>query len=281
MELLREKYVWVCFLLLSFAATSSVTTRQTRTHCKTTCGNLTLEFPFGTSPRCVPDERFLVICKEREGKAFLNTTKQEVLSISSDGELQVLVDILRVCKNNTGGVDEGRETDRIEDAGFTFSDKNQVTLVGCNVDASWDYFTGVGDSSDSCVTHCSSSQPIHDDSCSGNGCCKYPVTSGGAYGLWVETTGFFNPCIYAFIVKAGYFFFSGEQDLENLRNVTRFPVILDWTMEGTCQTSSCGLNTYCTNHTSRRGPSYSCKCLKGFEGNPYFPYGCNGIPSFT
>ncbi|KAL0897199.1 hypothetical protein Bca101_081160 [Brassica carinata] len=94
----------------------------------------------------------------------------------------------------------------------------------------------------------------------------------------------FKPCFYAFLVDEGRFDFSPSQDLQNLRNVTKFPVVLDWSIGGqTCQqvgnTSICGHNSVCTDSTTRTG--YNCKCKAGYDGNPYLPEGCRDIDECT
>ncbi|CAH2067667.1 unnamed protein product, partial [Thlaspi arvense] len=268
---LREKYAWALLLLCLLDACSVSTTKS---NCRSTCGNLTIEFPFGISLDCAYDERFLLRCDEKEQKLFTNSSNLEVKSISLQGELEVLLGVIRACSNvrTTGSYEH------IEDGGFAFSSKNDVTVVGCSTEVVWLYFTKVRETSGTCSTECRSSQQM-DDSCSGYGCCKVPIPSG-AYHLDVEPVssyrdgsehmGKLNPCIYVFLVKAGYFIF----DLQNLRNVTRFPVILDWAMKGTCDTSFCGEKSNCYNNISIRGDEHSCKCLKGFEGNPYLQHGC-------
>ncbi|CAN7021722.1 unnamed protein product [Brassica rapa subsp. trilocularis] len=94
----------------------------------------------------------------------------------------------------------------------------------------------------------------------------------------------FNPCSYAFLVEEDMFSFSPYRDLQNLRNVTEFPVVLDWSIGNqTCKqvgsTSICGQNSVCLDSTTRTG--YNCKCKAGYDGNPYLQEGCRDINECT
>ena len=288
--LLSPKKIVLVFFLVAFTALA-VSTRQSRTDCQSTCGTVKIEYPFATSSDCVHEEKFLLRCDEEEQKLFLNNSNLEVLRISlDDGEVEVLVDVISLCNMEGDG---GNIILPIEIPGFMFSNKNQLFLLGCNIDT-FCIFTmrNGGTTTFTCETQCDSLPPV-DKSCSGyNGCCRTSLSNvnsqilinPGNYIGWSSSYSY--PCKYVFVVKEGYFVFSEPEDLKNLRNFTRFPVILDWLLsQGTCQqaedTSFCGENSRCIATSNCTDYGYSCKCLDGFEGHPYAHHGCKGNTFFV
>ncbi|CAF1913015.1 hypothetical protein HID58_047598 [Brassica napus] len=288
--LLSPKKIVLVFFLVAFTALA-VSTRQSRTDCQSTCGTVKIEYPFATSSDCVHEEKFLLRCDEEEQKLFLNNSNLEVLRIAlDDGEVEVLVDVISLCNMEGDG---GNIILPIEIPGFMFSNKNQLFLLGCNIDT-FCIFTmrNGGTTTFTCETQCDSLPPV-DKSCSGyNGCCRTSLSNvnsqilinPGNYIGWSSSYSY--PCKYVFVVKEGYFVFSEPEDLKNLRNFTRFPVILDWLLsQGTCQqaedTSFCGENSRCIGTSNCTDYGYSCKCLDGFEGNPYAQHGCKDVDECT
>ncbi|KAH0851822.1 hypothetical protein HID58_065527 [Brassica napus] len=239
---------------------------QSKPSCQTKCGNVSIEYPFGTSPDCyyAGHSTFLLTCDETKNKLF--TGNLQVINISHTGELRILNSISYSCYNSTDLTDRIIYNTTLVD--FTLSNKNSFTAVGCNTYA---VMTTTISYSTGCLSLCDSTQK-EDGLCSGEGCCQTSVSSD------------FNPCFYAFLVEEGMFSFSPSQDLQNLRNVTEFPVVLDWsigshTSEQLGNTSICGQNSLCLDSTTRTG--YNCKCKDGYDGNPYLPDGCQDIDECT
>ncbi|XP_024008190.1 wall-associated receptor kinase 2 [Eutrema salsugineum] len=253
--------------------------------CTDRCGNITVEYPFGISPGCYypGDNSFKITCNETNKLIFGGN---EVINISLSGELRVLNTRSYVCYNIQGNqISRQNRWSRL--GNLTFSDKNRFTAVGCNTYAFLNT-NGVGNYSTGCMSTCNSPRETN-GSCSGGGCCQTSVPRGSNY-FRVSPYSFsnhtsvhsFNPCSYAFLVEDGVFNFSSTEDLMNLRNITRFPVVLDWSIgKESCEqagnASICRGNSVCSD--SVRGTGYICKCKKGFDGNPYLSNenGCQDI----
>ncbi|XP_056847967.1 wall-associated receptor kinase 5-like [Raphanus sativus] len=260
--------------------------------CQTSCGKVTIEYPFGTSPGCyyADDRSFNLTCNEKEELLF---GKIEVINISPSGELRVWKKVSYACYNSTGYLTNG--SDHTTTLGnLSLSRKNEFTIVGCNAYA---YLTTTGPQnySTGCISACDS-PPAANGGCNGAGCCSTDVSA--PLGSWkYRTRPFrlgsstsvydFNPCTYAFLTENGTFHFNASEDLKNLRNVNKFPLVLDWSIGNqTCEQvgnrSICGTNnSICFNST--RGTGYNCKCLEGYEGNPYLSneHGCQDINECT
>ena len=252
--------------------------------CQNKCGNLSIEYPFGTSPGCyyVEDPSFLLTCNETTNELFYGVNMQ-VINISHSGELRFLKSPSFSCYNSTDLTD--RITYNTTLGNFTLSNKNKFTAVGCNTYAFMTTTYEDRNYSTGCLSICDSI-PKENGVCSGEGCCHTSLPKGSKRFI-IRSSRFdrdasvydFNPCSYAFLVEEGMFSFSPSQDLQNLRNVTKFPVVLDWSIGGqTCQQvankSICGTNSLCLDSTT--GTGYNCKCKAGYDGNPYLPEGCQG-----
>ncbi|CAN8292098.1 unnamed protein product [Cochlearia groenlandica] len=257
--------------------------------CLDRCGNVTIEYPFGISPGCyhAEDPTFSLTCNEKGKLLFSNV---EIINITHNGELRVKFNTSITCYDDQGNLNGSRYYDyRL--GNLSLSTRNVFTLVGCNAYSILTTF-GNQDYSTGCMSLCSS-LPAPTRKCNGEGCCSTDV-SIPLDKLKVRATSVrfkdmisvyhFNPCTYAFLVEDGNFNFSSSEDLMNLRGVTEFPVVLDWSIgKQTCgkflSKPICGNNSECSNST--RGVGYNCKCREGFEGNPYLPDGCKDIDECT
>ncbi|KAF3335169.1 Wall-associated receptor kinase 2 [Carex littledalei] len=170
---------------------------------------------------------------------------------------------------------------------------NLLVVIGCNTLSyiksqrdsnglySYDYYTG-------CLSYCNDSNSIIDGTCSGVGCCQVTIPSGLSDNLVTfggySHDGFlsFNPCDYSFLVDQDWFKF-GKSNLTMSTN-TSVPVWLNWALrENNCAQAQKNPELYgCRSRNSEcydsvNGPGYLCKCLKGYQGNPYLVNGCADI----
>ncbi|KAG7647077.1 putative wall-associated receptor kinase 3 RLK-Pelle-WAK family [Arabidopsis thaliana] len=270
---------------------------QPREDCKLKCGNVTIEYPFGISTGCYypGDDNFNLTCDVEEKLLLFGII--QVTNISHSGHVSVLFERFSECiyeqKNETNGTGLGYQLGN----SFSLSSNNKFTLVGCNALSLLSTF-GKQNYSTGCLSLCNS-QPEANGRCNGVGCCttedfSVPFDSdtfqfgsvrltnqvNNSLDLFNTSVYQFNPCTYAFLVEDGKFNFDSSKDLKNLRNVTRFPVALDWSIGNqTCEqagsTRICGKNSSCYNSTTRNG--YICKCNEGYDGNPYRSEGCKDI----
>ncbi|CAN6896483.1 unnamed protein product [Brassica oleracea] len=276
-----------------YLACTELVNGQPRKDCQTRCGNVTIEYPFGTSQGCyyADDPSFNLTCNDKEKLFFRNNI--EVINISHSGELRVMTNTSYACYDSQGNSNGSRYyTYRL--GSLSLSHKNKFNVVGCNAVALLSTF-GPQNYSTGCLSACNF-PPVANGDCNGAGCCRTDVSDPyDSYSFQTRSSRLqnmtsvydFNPCTYAFLAENGTFHFDALEDLKNLRNVNEFPLVLDWSIGNqTCEQvgnrSICGMfNSTCFNST--RGTGYNCKCLEGFEGNPYLSneHGCQDINECT
>ncbi|KAL5577447.1 hypothetical protein UlMin_019146 [Ulmus minor] len=291
----KLRFVIVVVIILICSYQPSRAAAQALPGCLDRCGNLTIPYPFGVGDGCYLQDdvsSFSINCDNTTGSliAYLGTGNVNVTNISLDGELQIWQFIGYDCYNENGSRGDWFNP-RLDLAGiFSISaTKNKFTAIGCDTyalirglnEAGERYTTG-------CMSICDTNSSINYKSCNGAGCCETSIPNGlitrnvtlsSYYNhtyIWS-----FNPCSYAFIVEATYFNFS-ETSFEDLKNIIMFPIIADWSIGNTsCAEAerlgplACMGNSECFNSSKRSG--YLCRCLPGFEGNPYHPDGCQDI----
>ncbi|CAL9215757.1 unnamed protein product [Arabidopsis halleri] len=262
---------------------------ETLPNCPEKCGNVTLEYPFGSSPGCwrAEDPTFNLSCTNE--KLFYKGL--EVVEISHSSQLRLLFPASYVCYNSNGHFANG--TYYYMDLGnLTISDNNTVTALGCN---SYAFVSSNGTRRQSvgCISACDDLSHEANGECNGEGCCQNPVPAGNnwfivrSYRFDNDTTVqpiFKSQCIYAFLVENGKFKYNASEIYSYLQNRNvgfGFPVVLDWSIKGeTCGQfgdKKCGVNGICSNSAS--GIGYKCK--DGYHGNPYLQNGCQDINECT
>ncbi|KAK9004958.1 hypothetical protein V6N11_042408 [Hibiscus sabdariffa] len=275
--------------MLTIIATSVAA--QPKPGCQTHCGNVTIPYPFGTgSAECYINGSFLISCNTSfdPPKAFLATTDIEVLHISVDGYLRIQYPVGYDCYNSSGSslyLKVGFTLDKF----FISHTRNSLTAIGCDTYAYVQGFVGRTYST-GCLSFCYDAADVVNGSCFGTGCCQTVFPKGVTdYRLSFDSYRShskvlsFNPCSYGFAVEDGAYNFSLSHFLDPNFSKRKFPIILDWTIGNeSCrearmdpQNYACKENTTCID--PENGSGYLCKCVNGFQGNPYLSYGCQDI----
>lgn len=269
---------------------------QTKQKCPEKCGNVTLEFPFGTTPGCYHEEdpSFKLTCNEQG--LFFNGGFP-VVNISHSSQLSITFPPSYACYNESGHLQKGAAyyNDRL--GNLTLSDNNTLFAVGCDTYA-FVTTSGTRKNSFGCISVCDEEPLVTNRECNGEGCCQNPVSAGSSWYI-VRPYRFVNDtserphrssCIYAFVVEDGKFKFNDIEDGKfklsdkglvdySYLQTTWLPVVLDWSIGGQkCNQlgngSLCSVNSTCSDSTVRTG--YVCKCEPGYYGNPYLKEGCKG-----
>ncbi|XP_068319469.1 wall-associated receptor kinase 2-like [Pyrus communis] len=275
-----------------FVFSAAVAAAQALPGCPNKCGNLSIPYPFGISDGCHLRDEFLIVCNEtsQPPTAFFTGTAIPVSNISLDGELQIMQFVARDCYVKEGLSDTKKSnTPRLKlFPPYTISGtKNKFIAVGCDTYAIFEGVRGSEKYVTGCMTFCESLGSIR-ESCSGIGCCQTSIPSGLQVRTVMMSSYFnhtliwdFNPCSYSFIVEEGQFTFS-NRSFQELENTSRLPMVLNWAIgDEECDAAqkkedyACKGNSTCVSPVNLSG--YFCRCLPGYEGNPYLPEGCHDI----
>nr|XP_043638035.1 wall-associated receptor kinase 2-like [Erigeron canadensis]XP_043638036.1 wall-associated receptor kinase 2-like [Erigeron canadensis] len=231
-------------------------------NCSSTCGDVTVPYPFriGNDTGCSLDDTFYVTCDTsvKPPKLYLTSSNIEIYNIS-DSELRINTGAGYKCYASNGTVTQDYNYwTNLAYEGFTFSEKNMFTVIGCDDLAliEWvgdHYFSG-------CSATCSGPVDVPDGRCSGEGCCQSPIPKGLKY-YNVTLNSFrnhtdiwsINDCGYAFLGDVGTFKFLGASDLSassglEKRVEANVQVVIDWVIrrDHNCtQATECKQNSQC------------------------------------
>ncbi|KAM0005275.1 putative EGF-like calcium-binding domain-containing protein [Helianthus debilis subsp. tardiflorus] len=286
--MLRHVNVIVIVILIVILSTKKAESQvaQSLPDCPNKCGNITIPYPFGIRKDCCLSEAYLVNCTTLR----VMNTNFKLLNISlDDGLMHGLLPVAYQCYNSDGSVRRSQPIIRLSRFKIS-STLNLLTTVGCGTKAN---LMDLDDKYEIACRSNTSCMSLANGSCSGQGCMQVPILFTPTefriqsqrvtrrVGNWS-----FNNCTYGFLVKIGEYTFQ-ETDLDNMKN--RFsPVALEWTVGNTsCEEAKknktsylCTENSVCMDSHSvfnQIHGTYSCRCAKGYEGNPYLPDGCQDI----
>ncbi|KNA16208.1 hypothetical protein SOVF_091140 [Spinacia oleracea] len=286
----------------------------TKPGCSRKCGDLTVPYPFGIGTNCSLDRSWFTIrCNTSYNppRAFSVvglgfSGNPEILNIT---ENQVMVrnsQIASKCYDPQGNEVSGSTGNfDIYDSPFTYSNTNKLIVVGCNDYALISASAGTVSRGSQfnfragCLALCSNPNEVIQGSCSGLGCCQssfpvglqsFTVTLSSLQNRSIGGVSSVQPCGYAFFAGNDSFSFHGASDLSGTvvnRTIQQIPLVLDWSVgvtpgtRLTCDQARRNSTTYiCQSNTrcidSNEG-GYRCRCLSGYEGNPYLEPGCTDV----
>ncbi|CAL4986399.1 unnamed protein product [Urochloa decumbens] len=275
-----------------FAAATAAAMAGTGSNCTTSCGNITIPYPFGVEPGCYRPG-FHVTCSDDVPPRLLLHNISEVFDINlANATVDIYVERVvqsipdpqtRQCGNYITGtwvvVGLG-----IEGGPFALSAaRNKLVVVGCDVQVLL-----MGSDEDlisTCASFCSAFTKnlymVASPDCSGVGCCQAPIPAG--LDIYLVQFRRFNGS------------WSGDQatvyvvDADRLSSYAMdsmqasvLPAVLEWVIsDSPCPNNSTSpecrsSNSYCQNSTAFRG-GHRCHCSQGFDGNPYILDGCIDI----
>ncbi|KAK1588149.1 hypothetical protein Q3G72_020255 [Acer saccharum] len=239
------------------------------TNCTSTCGNVPIPFPFGIEWGCSMDTTLKVDCNH--STPYLHDINLELLNISTDGTVRINFPVY-----NMSNITTIPSSNLLKSTSFILSPlrNNLVGIGNCS-----NFFLMASDDLD--IARCSTTCNQNNDYCQDQ--VKSPLKEFSPY---MESSVPENGPYYSALVERQWLQDNNPQDIKHLTHV---PVVLEWSIpaltfnlfESTKSNKTYELTSTCERNGcscfSIDYPTVQCKCLLGFQGNPYLLEGCQDI----
>ncbi|RZB90340.1 wall-associated receptor kinase-like 8 [Glycine soja] len=266
--------------------------------CNSTCGEVSIPYPFGMKdPECYADGWFEIECKDTSQgqKPYLKSLNLQVTSIS---EFPGLVTIMNpIYRWNCPSKRAMPAIKDLRGSPFVYSqESNKFVAVGCNNLA---FLKSGGDTVGGCVSICDNNEEfknmdfISSDGCHGRYCCETSLPNYlSEYNATLQDFNNQNSsveshqCSSAFIVNK---YWSQRYYMPHLNNMDYVDAVLEWEIlnntlsDSVLQFLSDHARCHGSNVTSSftRVSGYTCRCIQGYQGNPYVRGGCTALPDYN
>ncbi|CAM0947156.1 unnamed protein product [Alopecurus aequalis] len=246
--------------------------------CNTTCGNVTVPYPFGMGPpRCyLPG--FNLTC-DSSLNLFTGRDARRGMHVVGIFLQNSTVRVVRKSQGTVNLTSSGRLVRwRLREGGpYSLSASNEFIVTGCNVNATLVDRRSGGNVS-SCASFCLGDNPWQENMtrCSLGTCSASIASTGQSYDLNLRPVvgtdngvqGVLNRLpVHALIAEKGWLGVNNAFNLL-LGQEERVPTVLDWA----CAADDVCKSAHSVRNHSARG--YTCQCQLGYEGNPYLTGGC-------
>lgn len=276
----------VTFLLLLTHELAEATPPMAKPSCTSSCGNLSIPYPFGIEPGCYMDPWFEIYCEiigNNSAQAFLGRNSWEVRQINiNDGTVQVQMPIIywRYCNVRPTGM-EGNMSMSLKGSPFHFSGSyNTFISVGCDNFAT---VSGIAPTVFGCISDCNINMNIREanvSNCTGFMCCESTNVPSNLQEFAVdfrtisESTERSENCKFAFLVVKDWLLSNNS-----VRYSGDVPVVLEWAILKQTKNSLEMIRSLKYRHDvicNFSNNTFHCACASGYEGNPYLSTGCEG-----